>query len=282
MELMGEIPKSIAFAGKYSAEFFNRKGELRHIHKLRYWPLESVLHDKYLLATPDSDTIGSFLNPMLRLHPDRRAKAGEMANHRWLQGVVVKGELEVMMAEQELANGRASGAVGTDTAGLLPAPTTVGESSGKDTSTSPSTSPAPTSKKKKGKSKTKSPVSTDQSSAIPLAIPATSSQLPVVPAPLPTKTTSPVATKQQVQQQQALDALKPVSASSDPSVSPDGLRGQQPAPLAHVTPALSQPPPSAKKATKQQQQVTGGKRTSKSPSGKRESKPRTPAAVAVP
>ena len=27
MELMGEIPKSIAFSGKYSSEFFNRKGK---------------------------------------------------------------------------------------------------------------------------------------------------------------------------------------------------------------------------------------------------------------
>ena len=26
MELMGEFPKSIAFSGKYSADFFNRKG----------------------------------------------------------------------------------------------------------------------------------------------------------------------------------------------------------------------------------------------------------------
>lgn len=26
MELMGEVPKSIAFSGKYSSEFFNRKG----------------------------------------------------------------------------------------------------------------------------------------------------------------------------------------------------------------------------------------------------------------
>lgn len=26
MELMGEIPKSIAFSGKYSSDFFNRKG----------------------------------------------------------------------------------------------------------------------------------------------------------------------------------------------------------------------------------------------------------------
>jgi len=28
MELMGEIPKSVALQGKYSAEFFNRKGEV--------------------------------------------------------------------------------------------------------------------------------------------------------------------------------------------------------------------------------------------------------------
>jgi len=27
MELMGEVPKSIAFSGKYSSEFFNRKGK---------------------------------------------------------------------------------------------------------------------------------------------------------------------------------------------------------------------------------------------------------------
>jgi len=26
IELMGEFPKSVAFAGKYSGEFFNRKG----------------------------------------------------------------------------------------------------------------------------------------------------------------------------------------------------------------------------------------------------------------
>ena len=26
MELMGEFPKSVAFSGKYSSDFFNRKG----------------------------------------------------------------------------------------------------------------------------------------------------------------------------------------------------------------------------------------------------------------
>ena len=35
IELLGEIPKSIAFAGKYSHEFFNRKG-LLFFHFLYY------------------------------------------------------------------------------------------------------------------------------------------------------------------------------------------------------------------------------------------------------
>ncbi|KAI0737418.1 kinase-like domain-containing protein [Daedaleopsis nitida] len=75
IELMGEFPKSLAFSGKYSSDFFNRRGELRHIQKLRYWPLDSVLHDKYLLPKEEADMIASFLNPMLRLNPDKRAKA---------------------------------------------------------------------------------------------------------------------------------------------------------------------------------------------------------------
>ncbi len=37
IELLGDFPKSLAFAGKYSADIFNRRGELRHIHKLRFW-----------------------------------------------------------------------------------------------------------------------------------------------------------------------------------------------------------------------------------------------------
>ncbi|KAG5654014.1 hypothetical protein H0H81_008323 [Sphagnurus paluster] len=102
MELMGEIPRSIAFSGKYSSEFFNRKGELRHINKLRYWPLASVLHDKYLFPTAEADALASFLTPMLRLHPDKRAKAGDLVHHRWLEGVVVQGEIDVIRrAERE-------------------------------------------------------------------------------------------------------------------------------------------------------------------------------------
>lgn len=35
MELMGEIPRSVAFSGKYSSEFFNRKGVFEILHFVR-------------------------------------------------------------------------------------------------------------------------------------------------------------------------------------------------------------------------------------------------------
>ena len=101
IELMGEIPKSIAFAGKYSSEFFNRRGELRHINKLRYWPLDAVLNDKYLFPKEDAEALASFLVPMLRLDPDRRAKAGDLSYHNWLDGVVVQGEVDVVRKAEE-------------------------------------------------------------------------------------------------------------------------------------------------------------------------------------
>ncbi|KAF8682773.1 CMGC SRPK protein kinase [Rhizoctonia solani] len=95
IELLGEVPKSIAFSG-----------ELRHIHKLRFWPMESVLHDKYLLSRADSDLIASFLTPMMHLNPDKRARAIDMVNHPWLDGIVVQGELDVIKAERDRERGR--------------------------------------------------------------------------------------------------------------------------------------------------------------------------------
>ncbi|KAF7322067.1 Kinase-like protein [Mycena kentingensis (nom. inval.)] len=104
MELVGEVPKTISQGGKYSSEFFNRRGELRHISKLRFWPLELVLHDKYLFPKLDADALGAFLSPMLRMHPDKRARAGELVHHAWLEGVVVQGEIDVIRrAEREEA-----------------------------------------------------------------------------------------------------------------------------------------------------------------------------------
>lgn len=41
------MPRRICAKGKYAKDYFNRHGELRHIKKLRFWPLNRVLHEKY-------------------------------------------------------------------------------------------------------------------------------------------------------------------------------------------------------------------------------------------
>ncbi|SPO28099.1 related to dis1-suppressing protein kinase dsk1 [Ustilago trichophora] len=99
IELLGDFPKSLAFAGKYSADIFNRRGELRHIHKLRFWPLISVLQEKYLMPYSEANELSSFLMPMLRLHPEKRAGARELLDHTWIDGIVVQGEIEQAMRQ---------------------------------------------------------------------------------------------------------------------------------------------------------------------------------------
>ena len=84
IELLGAFPKSLCMAGKWSQEIFNRKGELRNIHRLRHWALPDVLHEKYHFSADDSRCIADFLLPMLELLPVDRANAGGMANHSWL------------------------------------------------------------------------------------------------------------------------------------------------------------------------------------------------------
>ncbi|WFD45482.1 non-specific serine/threonine protein kinase [Malassezia furfur] len=101
IELLGDFPKSLAFSGKYSAEIFNRKGEPRHIHKLRYWPLINVLQEKYLLPLDRAQQLSSFLLPMLRLNPKERASAREALEHPWLDGVVTQGEIELALQAQQ-------------------------------------------------------------------------------------------------------------------------------------------------------------------------------------
>ncbi|CAO3686248.1 unnamed protein product [Rhizopus stolonifer] len=84
IELMGPMSRNFALSGKYSSEFFDHNGALRHIHKLRYWSLEDVLHDKYGYRRSEAEEIASFLNPML--YYEDRASARELINHPWLQG----------------------------------------------------------------------------------------------------------------------------------------------------------------------------------------------------
>uniref|UniRef100_A0A3B5N073 non-specific serine/threonine protein kinase n=1 Tax=Xiphophorus couchianus TaxID=32473 RepID=A0A3B5N073_9TELE len=84
IELLGCIPRHFALSGKYSREFFNRRGELRHITKLKPWSLFDVLVEKYGWSHEDAGHFTQFLLPMLEMVPEKRASAGECLNHPWL------------------------------------------------------------------------------------------------------------------------------------------------------------------------------------------------------
>jgi len=99
IELLGPIPRHIALGGKYSREFFNKKGyhrkgeetdpdfigELRHITKLRPWGLYDVLTEKYEWNREEAIVFTSFLTPMLEFNPDQRATAEECLQHPFLK-----------------------------------------------------------------------------------------------------------------------------------------------------------------------------------------------------
>jgi serine/threonine-protein kinase SRPK3 len=75
----------LCLSGKWSQEIFNRKGELRNIHRLRHWALPDVLREKYHFSVEDAHRIADFLTPMLELLPASRANAGGMSNHEFMK-----------------------------------------------------------------------------------------------------------------------------------------------------------------------------------------------------
>lgn len=85
IELLGPFPRSLTMSGKWSQEIFTRKGELRHIHRLRHWALPDVLREKYHFSREESERIADFLIPMLALLPADRANAGGMASSPFLE-----------------------------------------------------------------------------------------------------------------------------------------------------------------------------------------------------
>ncbi|XP_044035963.1 SRSF protein kinase 1b isoform X1 [Siniperca chuatsi] len=84
IELLGKVPRKLILAGKYSKEFFTKKGDLRHITKLKPWGLFDVLVEKYEWSKEEAHTFSSFLLPMLDLVPERRATAAQCLSHPWL------------------------------------------------------------------------------------------------------------------------------------------------------------------------------------------------------
>jgi len=84
IELLGDFPKTLLNAGKHTADYFNKRGELKHIHHLNYWAMKDVLREKYKFTDTDAREISEFLMPILEISPKHRATAAECLRHPWL------------------------------------------------------------------------------------------------------------------------------------------------------------------------------------------------------
>ncbi|KAM9350282.1 SRSF protein kinase 3 [Symphorus nematophorus] len=84
MELLGKIPPAVVLSGKYSAEYFDRRGDLRRVGPLRLWSLYDVLVEKYHFLLEEASGFADFLLRMLDYHPERRATAAQCLRHPWL------------------------------------------------------------------------------------------------------------------------------------------------------------------------------------------------------
>ncbi|XP_058777681.1 uncharacterized protein LOC131651955 [Vicia villosa] len=84
MELLGKMPRKIAIAGAQSKDYFDRHGDLKRIRRLKYWPLDKLLIDRYKFSANDAREFSEFLLPLFDFAPEKRPTARQCMQHSWL------------------------------------------------------------------------------------------------------------------------------------------------------------------------------------------------------
>ncbi|XP_020591910.1 SRSF protein kinase 1-like [Phalaenopsis equestris] len=114
MELLGKMPKKIAITGSRSKDFFDRYGDLKRIRRLKHWPIDRLLIDKYMFVESDACELSDFLTPLLDFTPEKRPTAEQCLQHPWLSNsgqsfmVETKGveNLETGLGKLQMKAGR--------------------------------------------------------------------------------------------------------------------------------------------------------------------------------
>ncbi|XP_072960640.1 uncharacterized protein [Typha angustifolia] len=101
MELLGKMPRKIALTGSRSKEFFDRHGDLKRIRRLKFWPLDHLLIEKYKFAESEAREFSDFLCPLLDFAPEKRPTAAQCLQHPWLKNKDAKPTEEINVASVE-------------------------------------------------------------------------------------------------------------------------------------------------------------------------------------
>ena len=84
IEAVGKMPKNFALSGLDSYKYFDKKGKLRRIKNLIYFPIKDILVKKYHFKEKEAKAFSDFLMPMLEYYPEKRASARDLLRHPWL------------------------------------------------------------------------------------------------------------------------------------------------------------------------------------------------------
>ncbi|MED6194875.1 hypothetical protein PIB30_032658 [Stylosanthes scabra] len=84
MELLGKMPRKIAISGAQSKEYFDRHGDLKRIRRLKFWPLDKLLIDRYKFPETDAREFAEFLTPLFDFAPEKRPTAQQCLQHPWM------------------------------------------------------------------------------------------------------------------------------------------------------------------------------------------------------
>jgi serine/threonine-protein kinase SRPK3 len=74
----------VAIGGARSKDFFDRHGDLKRIRRLKFWPLNRLLVDKYKFSENDACEFAEFLCPIFDFAPEKRPTAQQCLQHPWL------------------------------------------------------------------------------------------------------------------------------------------------------------------------------------------------------
>jgi len=89
IELLGEQKREHLVIGRYGNDFFTPNGDLRKIKKLKFWPLQQVLLEKYKFSATEAKEITEFLLPMLYFNAQKRVTAAKCLQQPWIANVDV-------------------------------------------------------------------------------------------------------------------------------------------------------------------------------------------------
>jgi serine/threonine protein kinase len=84
-ELLGKMPKRVALEGKFSKTFFDKRGNLKHIKQLKFWPIQEVLMEKYNFPKSEAQAVADFMLPLLDFDTKTRATASATLESDWLK-----------------------------------------------------------------------------------------------------------------------------------------------------------------------------------------------------